>query len=120
MPESATEEMKSIQTLCEEFLEEDIYNIDETGLFWQQSPTSGLATENQSGIKKDKSQITLVACINCTGSDRVPLWIIGQVKVPYSLHGVNIQALSGVWHLNKKAWMNALIMREWLISFYFM
>ena len=68
VPESAAEEMKSIQTLCGEFLEEDIYNMDETGLFWRQSPTSGLATENQSGIRKDKSWITLVACMYCTGS----------------------------------------------------
>ena len=118
MPESAAEEMKSIQTLCREFLEEDIYNMDETGLFWRQSPTSGLATENQSGIRKNKSRITLVACMNCTGSDQFPLWIIGQAKVPHSLHGVNIQALSGVWRSNKEAWMTSLIMREWLIFFY--
>ena len=118
VPESATEEMKSIQTLFGEFLEENIYNMDETGLFWRQSPTSGLATENQPGIKKDKSRLTLVTCLNCTGSDRIPLWIIGQAKVPHSLRGVNIQALGGVWRSNKKAWMNSLIMREWLLSFY--
>ena len=67
VPESATEEMKSIQTLCGEYLEEDIYNMDVTGLFWRQSPISGLATENQAGVKRDKSWITLVVCVNCTG-----------------------------------------------------
>lgn len=92
--------------------------MDETGLFWQQSPTSGLATENQPGVKKNKSQITLVAYVNCTGSNRVSFWIIGQAKVPHSLCGVNIPALDGVWHSNKKAWMTSIIMKEWLISFY--
>ena len=70
--------------------------MDETGLFWQQSPTSGLATENQPGVKKNKSQITLVAYVNCTGSNRVSFWIIGQAKVPHSLCEVNIPALNSV------------------------
>lgn len=118
VPESATEDMKGLRTICGEFLEDDIYNMDETGLFWRQSPTSGLATENRPGVKKDKSRITLVACVNCTGSDRVPLWIIGQAKVPHSLRGVNIPALGGAWHSNKKAWMTSAIMKDWLLSFY--
>ena len=44
VPESAAEEMKFIQSLCEEYLKKDIYNMNETGLFdnnlspldWQQ------------------------------------------------------------------------------------
>ena len=32
---SAEEEMRAIQTLCGEYEEEDIYNMDETGLYWQ-------------------------------------------------------------------------------------
>lgn len=38
--------------------------------------------------------------------------------MPRSLHGINIQALGGVWRSNKKAWMTTFIMSEWLHSFY--
>lgn len=118
MPASASEEMKTLRTLCGEYQEDDIYNMDETGLFWRQTPSSGLATQSRPGIKKDKSRITLVVCVNCTGSDRLPLWMIGNAKVPRSLCGLNIEALGGVWKSNKTSWMNSLVMREWLLHFY--
>lgn len=118
MPASASEEMKTVRTLCGEYKEEDIYNMDETGLFWRQAPHSGLATQPRPGMRKDKSRITLAVCVNFTGSDKVPVWIIGHAKNPRSLRGLNIQALGGVWKSNKKSWMTSLIMREWLLFFY--
>lgn len=110
--------MKNIRTLCGEYNEEDVYNMDETGLFWRRAPSTGLSSNNLPGIKKDKTRITLVACVNCTGADRLPLWIIGKSKVPRSLRGLNIQALGGVWTSNKKSWMTSLIMKDWLLAFY--
>lgn len=115
---TAAEEMKAVQTLAGEYEEDNIYNMDETGLFWRQAPSSGLSTQNRPGIKKDKSRITLVACANSTGSDRLPVWFIGNAKTPRSLHGLNIRALGGIWQANKKAWMTTIIMKEWLLSFY--
>jgi len=49
---TAVEEMKAIQTLCGEYPEEAIYNMDETGLFWQRSPCAGLMAQSCPGIKK--------------------------------------------------------------------
>ena len=115
---SATEEMKAIQTIAGEYDEENIFNMDETGLFWRQAPTSGLGTQSRPGQKREKARITLTVCVNSTGSERLPIWIIGTAKMPRSLHGINIQALGGVWHSNKKAWMTTFIMSEWLHSFY--
>lgn len=92
--------------------------MDETGLFWRQAPSSGLATQSRPGIRKDKARITLVICVNSTGSDRLPIWMIGHAKTPRSLRGLNIEALGGVWKSNKKSWMTSLIMREWLLHFY--
>ena len=94
--------MKTVRTLCGEYKEEDINNMDETGLFWRQAPLSGLATQPRPGVRKDKSQITLIVSVNSTGSDRVPVWIIGHAKNPRSLRELNIQALGGVWKSNKE------------------
>lgn len=115
---TAAEEMKAVQTLAGEYEEDNIYNMDETGLFWRQAPSSGLSTQNRPGIKKDKSRITLVACVNSTGSDRLPIWFIGTAETPRSLRGLNIGALGGVWRANKKALMTSIIMSQWLLSFY--
>ena len=118
VPASASEEMKTVRTLCGEYNEEDIYNMDETGLFWRQAPHSGFATQPRPGVRKDKSRITPAVCVNSTGSDKVPAWIIGLAKDPRSLRGLNIQALGCVWNSNKKSWMTSLVKREWLLSFY--
>ena len=110
--------MKNIRTLCGEYNEENDCNMDETELFWRRAPSTGLSSNGLPGIKKDKTRITVVACVNCTGVDRFPLWIIGNSKVPRSLRGLNIQALGGVWTSNKKSWMTSLIMKDWLLAFY--
>jgi hypothetical protein len=47
--------MKGLHTLAGEFKEEDIYNIDETSLFWRMTPSQGLATLSQPGLKQDKT-----------------------------------------------------------------
>jgi DDE superfamily endonuclease/Fission yeast centromere protein N-terminal domain/Tc5 transposase DNA-binding domain len=118
VPEQAHIEMRSIRTLCGEYKEEDIYNMDTTGLFWRYSPSSGLSSQPQAGIKKDKARITLTLCTNFTGSDRLPVWIIGKAQQPHALRSVNLAALNIVWRANQKAWMNQIIMIEWLQWFY--
>lgn len=62
--------MRAIQTLCDEYQEEGIFNMDETGLFWRQALSNGLASEARLGVKKDKSRITVVCCVNFTGALR--------------------------------------------------
>lgn len=63
--------MKSVRTLRGEYKEEDVYNMDETGLFRRGAPSSGLSGNSLPGIKRDKTMITLVTCVNCTGTDRL-------------------------------------------------
>ena len=115
---SPTEGIKSIQTLCGEYPEENVYSVGESGLYWRQSIDLWLAGLSPAGVRRDKSHVTLVTCSNSTGSDRLPVWIIGQAVAPASLNGLNILALGGVWRSERTAYMTSLIMREWLMSFY--
>ena len=115
---AAVEEMESLRKLCAEYSDNDIYNMDETGLFWRQGPSSGLATQPMPGLKKDKSRITIVACTNSTGTDRLQCWFIGKARQPHSLRGLNMRAIGGVWTSNKKAWMAGMVMKDWLKEFY--
>jgi DDE superfamily endonuclease len=115
IPKSAEDEMRAVRTRCGDYNEEDIYNMDETGLFWRQSSSTGLTIQAKPGRKKDKTRITMTLCTNYTGSDRLPIWFIGRAQTPLALRGVNFTALKGVWRANKKAWMNQFIMTEWLL-----
>lgn len=118
VPITAEDEMKAVRTLCGEYLEDDIYNMDETGLFWRSAVNHGLLSTPLPGKKQDKSRITAVLCTNSTGTDRLPLWFIGHAQQPRALRGLNFEALGCRWQGNKKAWMNTLIMIDWLRAFY--
>jgi hypothetical protein len=110
--------MKPIQAICDQYKPQDIYNMDETGLYWRRMPNGGLSTDGQAGQKKDKTRISIAVATNATGSDRLPLWLIGTAKTPRALRGVNMRAIGCIWRWNKKAWMRSGIMGEWFRSFY--
>ena len=118
VPQQAEEEMAAIRTLSGQYDEGDIYNMDETGLFWRLSPSKGLSTQNRPGVRKDKSRVSLVCCVNASGTDRLPIWFIGKYQRPRALQNINIHAMGGRWCWNKKAWMDTIIMKEWLSAFY--
>jgi len=110
--------MRAIRTLAGEYKEEDVYNMDESGLFWRMTPSRGLATQLQPGLKKDKTRVSLVFCCNATGTDRLRVWIIGKSQTPRALKNINVSTMGGEWRWNKKAWMNTTLMSEWLQAFY--
>jgi hypothetical protein len=53
--------MDNVRGLCSNYADKDIFNMDETGLFWKMSPDRTLATEAQSGGKKSKDQTSIQA-----------------------------------------------------------
>ena len=118
VPALAEAEMRSIRTLRGEYAEEDVFNMDETGLFWRMAPSSDLSTEARPGVKKDKSRVSIVCCTNFTGSEKLPLWLIGKSQRPRPLKKINLKALGVEWRGTKNGWVTSLIMAQWLRSFY--
>jgi hypothetical protein len=118
VPAIAETTMHQIRALASDYGSDDIYNMDETALYWRKSISKGLSTSTMSGIKMDKSRISLAFCCNASGKDRLPIWLIGKAKTPRALKGLNLSTMGVVWRHNQKAWMTALIMKEWLQSFY--
>ena len=60
---------------------QDIYNMDETGLFYRLLPNSTLATGPVSGKKNQKERITVAQCANATSWFH---WSSGRVHVDVS------------------------------------
>jgi hypothetical protein len=118
VPSSIHDDIIPLRIICDQYKHEDIYNMDESGLYWRRMPNGGLSNGKIAGQKRDKTRVSIVVATNATGTDRLPLWLIGTAKTPRALRGVNIPALGCVWRWNKKAWMRHGIMEEWLRSFY--
>lgn len=118
-PLNARREYNGLRTICGEFPDDDVYSMDETALLWRRAPFDVLSpNEAPAMLNKDEARVCLVVCTNASGSDRIPLWVIGHKESPESLRGVNLDALDVKWRYNQKAWMNVHIMSEWLLFFY--
>ena len=60
----------------------DVYNADETGLFYQCTPDRTLAIRGSDveGRKQSKKRVTLLVGANMDGSDKLPLLMIGRTQ----------------------------------------
>jgi hypothetical protein len=60
----------------------DVFNMDETALFYRLLPNQTLGTEGERGTKKDKTRVTLLLCCNADGSEKLRPLIIGRYQNP--------------------------------------
>ncbi|KAJ5111402.1 mariner-Tc1 transposon family protein [Penicillium argentinense] len=116
VPETASQAMRPIQQLLSTFQPNDIYNCDETSLFWKQVPDRSLSTRSIPGKKKEKARISVLFCCNADGSERLPPCFIGTAKKPraFTAAGINIENFNCQWYSNRKAWMSGQIFEGWL------
>ena len=98
---------------------DDIYNCDETCLFYHALPEKSLCVKGSDckGGKKSKERITVLLCCNASGTDlRKPL-VIGKSQTPRCFRNLKVEKLPIVWRANKKAWMNSGLFTEWVKQF---
>lgn len=110
------EELKVLRLALANYHLNDIFNMDETALFWKMTPDSTLATVQRPGMKLEKARITANFCCNASGTQKLFPWFIGTAKRPRCFTGanVNIANLPLVWRSNKKAWMTGILFKEYL------
>jgi hypothetical protein len=110
----AIQQMTELRLLCSQYCDQDIFNMDETGLFWKLTPNRTLATEARSGGKKSKDRVTLALTVNGDGSVKLEPWIIGKSQNPRCFKKINRRLLRVEYRHNKSKWMTGLIMEEYL------
>ena len=82
-----------------------IFNCDETGLYWRLLPNKTLAdgTEKQAkNCKSSKDRVTLMATANSCGDFRFPLVLIHKSAKPRCFAGVNMSALPVHYYSQKE------------------
>ena len=97
--------------LLEEYRPNEIYNADETGMYYRATPDGSLCYchEKLSGSKKAMERITVICCSNLTGTDKCKLLVIGKSFRPRYFKIINVDNLPVTYHANKKAWMTSQI-----------
>lgn len=109
---SAWEE--TLQSILTDYSPRDIFNADETGLFYKCLPNKSLTFQGQtcSGQKAPKERVSLLCATNMDGSEKLPLLMIGKFSQPRCFKGIN--TLPVTYRHNKKAWMTGSLFEEWV------
>ncbi|XP_061164992.1 tigger transposable element-derived protein 6-like [Saccostrea echinata] len=95
----------------------NVFNIDETGLFYRLLPDRSLTTADATkGVKKIKDRITIALCCNADGSEKLKPFVIGKAGNPRCFKNFNVGLYCDYVH-NKKAWMTSVIFSDWLQKF---
>lgn len=89
-------DLQSLRQTLQSYLNDDIYNMDETGLYWKARPDRTLASEEITGGKKEKARITANFCCNASGSDKLPIQFIGKAKNPRCFKNQNQESGYGM------------------------
>lgn len=98
----------------EGYANEDIYNADETGLFYNVTPqyTFKFKGEKCVGGKLSKNRLTALVCANMSGTDKKKLLVIGKSKNPRCFK--NVKALPVDYDHSRKAWMTSDIFTKFI------
>jgi len=96
-----------------------IFNADETGLYWRLLPEKTLAggyEKTAKNFKKPKDRVTILAAANASGDFRLPLLLIGKSKKPRCFKHVNVNNLPVLYASQKKAWMDSSLFLSWFFD----
>ena len=111
-----TEQITFLKTRINKYSPHNIYNIDESALFWKSRPTRTISSNNLKGFKNNKQRITFAVCVNSTGTHKFKPIIINYSAKPRSLR--NNKILEEVYYYNNRsAWMTRSIFEDVLTIF---
>lgn len=104
-----------IEEKCEGYSLKDIFNCDETGLFFRVLPKHSLVLKGDkcNGSKYSKERLTVLLACSAEGEKLTPL-VIGKSKNPRCFGKRNHASLGVEYTFNGKAWMTRDIFTDWL------
>ena len=110
---------QKLKMITSQYLDEDVFNADETGLYYRMAPDRAVIAANDfsDGVEGDKERVSILLMTNSTGTYKSRLMVVGQVKAPRCLRGLNIGNLPADYRSNKNAWMSSEIFKEFLLDF---
>ena len=103
--------------ILDQYDAKDIYNADETAIFYKLLPDRTLTFKGDDGhgTKTSKERLSVLVAANMNGTDKRPLLVIGKSAKPRCFK--NVATLPTEYESNKKAWMTGAIFTTWVHEF---
>ncbi|XP_053667569.1 tigger transposable element-derived protein 2-like [Anopheles marshallii] len=92
----------------EEWLPDQIYNVDETGLYWNSLPSKTGTDTNATN-----ERITILCCTNATGTHKLDLTIIAKSKYPWNPKDEEFPQTAVNYYEAKGGWASKEIFQHW-------
>ena len=105
---------ENLRQTLKNYAPEDIFNCDETGLFWKVKPNRTISNGPVAGTKQSKDRVTVLLTCNATGSEKMHPLFIHKYENPRALRGINKNTLPVNYYWNSKSWMQVSIWNEYL------
>ncbi|XP_044137796.1 tigger transposable element-derived protein 1-like [Bufo gargarizans] len=103
----------------EGYVPQQVFNCDETGLFWKKMPNRTYITQEEKalpGHKPMKDRLTLLLCANASADLKIKPLLVYHSPTPRAFReqNVNRARLPVMWRANAKAWVTRQLFMEWL------
>ncbi|UYV69094.1 hypothetical protein LAZ67_6002408 [Cordylochernes scorpioides] len=101
----------------EKYEQFQIYNADETGVYWKSLPDNSQVknANSASGHKQSKDRLSVLLCANADASHKNVLAVVGKSKRPRAIKNI-IDRLPVHYYSSHKAWFNQSIFSEWVFK----
>lgn len=107
--------------MANNYLPQQVFNCDETGLFWKKMPRRTYITREEKtlpGHKPMKDRFTLLLCGNASGDMKIKPLLIYHSENPRAFKANHIikSKLPVMWRSNAKAWLTRQFFTEWVLE----
>ena len=115
---SSTESYQQSGEVLQHFQPQDIFNADESALFYNMPPNKTIGSAPTPGLKKNKTTITILLACNSTGSERLEPLFIGKHKQPRAFNKQTPEDLGIQYFFNNTAWIIAAFKKHYRATQY--
>uniref|UniRef100_A0A8C8VHY4 HTH CENPB-type domain-containing protein n=1 Tax=Pelusios castaneus TaxID=367368 RepID=A0A8C8VHY4_9SAUR len=104
---------------AEGYIPQQVFNCDETGLFWKKMPRRTYITAEEKrmpGHKPMKDRLTLALCANASGDCKIKPLLVYHSENPRAFKSYKIlkEKLQVMWRANPRAWVTRQFFVEWV------
>ncbi|KAG2207836.1 hypothetical protein INT46_007002 [Mucor plumbeus] len=117
MTDQIIEKTPEIRNILRDYNLKDIFNMDETGLYYRQAPTKTISRNPVPGVKVDKTRLTIAFFCNAAGTSKSAPIIIGKFKKPRCFKKRTGSELGFSYYHTNKAWMTKDVFRSVMHDF---
>lgn len=110
---AAQASVQVLRTIIRNYHPDDVYNMDEAAYFYKAVPRASICMIAAPALKQQKARVTFVVATNASGSDKLPLMVLGTSHRPrwFQQRPADVEYVG-----TRKGWMTVPVFRVWLLQ----